>query len=155
MTEKWDCCIGRSGKCPVVSHGSGRKSLSMSNKNSKELSEKSTMKPIERARLLAKEVLRDSVQVRVPRAFLPAISLFLHHSIDAMFGDDRPDHGLAKVRAGKDAFKVPTLELSRLVRRAMKRTSKEQERVALRTYWAWQSAERQVTEGFLERLTKK
>ena len=45
-----------------------------------------------------KKLLEDAVRIRVPKAFLPILALFLHHVSDVMGGDDRPDHGLAKMR---------------------------------------------------------
>lgn len=49
----------------------------------------------------------DSVRVKVPRAFLSALTLFFHHVSDAMAGDDRPDHGLAKMRQGREHYRTP------------------------------------------------
>jgi hypothetical protein len=55
---------------------------------------------------------RDSIRVSVPRAFLSMLILFFHHVSDAMAGDDRPDHGLAKMRQGREHYRltVNTLE---------------------------------------------
>ena len=50
---------------------------------------------------------RDSVRVRVPRAFLSMLTLFFDHVSDAMGGDDRPDHGLARMRQGLEHYRIP------------------------------------------------
>jgi hypothetical protein len=75
---------------------------------------------------------RDSVRVRVPRAFLPALTLFFHHVSDAMAGDDRPDHGLAKMREGRDYYRDPFYVLYGTLRRAELRMQPSHARRALR-----------------------
>ncbi len=50
---------------------------------------------------------RDSVRLSLPRAFLSTLTLFFHHVSDAMAGDDRPDHGLAKMREGREYYRIP------------------------------------------------
>ena len=50
---------------------------------------------------------QDSVRISVPRAFLSILTLFFHHVSDAMAGDDRPDHGLAKMRQSHEHYRIP------------------------------------------------
>jgi hypothetical protein len=68
-----------------------------------------------------RKISSDSVHVRVPRAFLPILTLFFHHVSDAMAGDDRPDHGLAKIGKVGNIIRFH-FTLSKL-RRAEKRIS--------------------------------
>lgn len=75
---------------------------------------------------------RDSVRVRVPRAFLSTLTLFFHHVSDAMAGDDRPDHGLAKMREGRAYYRDPFYALYGTLRRAELRMRPSQARRALR-----------------------
>ena len=58
-------------------------------------------------RRVCSAMTRDSVRISVPRAFLPILALFFHHVSDAMAGDDRPDHGLAKMRQGREHYRLP------------------------------------------------
>jgi len=51
-------------------------------------------------------ISRDSVRISVPRAFLSTLTLFFHHVSDAMAGDDRPDHGLARMRQGRGHYRI-------------------------------------------------
>ena len=70
------------------------------------------------------KIMSDSVHVRVPRAFLPILTLFFHHVSDAMAGDDRPDHGLAKMRQGREHYQIPFYFIYGKLRRAEKRMSR-------------------------------
>jgi hypothetical protein len=79
------------------------------------------------------ELVRDSVRVRVPRAFLYTLTLFFHHASDAMAGDDRPDHGLAKMRQDREHYKEPFYFLYAKLRQAQKKMSQADMRRALQT----------------------
>ena len=79
-------------------------------------------------------ILRDSVEVRVPRAFLPILTLFFHHVSDAMAGDDRPDHGLAKMRQGREHYQIPFYFIYGKLRRAEKRMSRSVLRKSLQLF---------------------
>ena len=81
-----------------------------------------------------KKVLDDSVRIRVPKAFLPILALFLHHVSDAMGGDDRPDHGLAKMRQDRDTYRYPFHLLYAALRRAEKRMTPTQHRKAWKKF---------------------
>ena len=56
-------------------------------------------------------ISRDSARVRVPRSVLPTLASFFRHVVDAMEGDDRPDHGLAMMRNGREYYRMPFLML--------------------------------------------
>ncbi len=77
---------------------------------------------------------RDCVRVTVPRAFLSTLTLFFHHVADAMAGDDRPDHGLAIMRQGRDYYRDPFYMLYGKLRRAEKNMRPSQHRQALRLF---------------------
>ena len=79
-------------------------------------------------RLLCSAITRDSVRVSVPRAFLPMLTLFFHHVSDAMAGDDRPDHGLAMMRKGREYYRSPFYFVYSKLRRAEKRMSESHRR---------------------------
>ena len=70
------------------------------------------------------KITSDSVRAGVPRAFLPILTLFFHHVSDAMAGDDRPDHGLAKMRQGRKHYQIPFYFIYGKLRRAEKRMSR-------------------------------
>jgi len=80
------------------------------------------------------KITSDSVQVRVPRAFLPILTLFFHHVSDAMAGDDRPDHGLAKMRQGREHYQIPFYFIYGKLRRAEKRMSRSVLRKSLQLF---------------------
>ena len=81
-----------------------------------------------------KKVLDDSVRIRVPKSFLPTLALFLHHVSDAMGGDDRPDHGLAKMRQDRDTYRYPFHLVYATVRRAEKRMTPAQHQKAWKQF---------------------
>lgn len=83
-------------------------------------------------RRICAALIRDSVRVRVPRAFLSTLTLFFHHVSDAMAGDDRPDHGLAKMREGRAYYRDPFYALYGALRRAELRMRPSHARRALR-----------------------
>ena len=76
----------------------------------------------------------DSVRVSVPRAFLSTLTLFFHHVSDAMAGDDRPDHGLAMMRQGREYYRAPFYFLYGKLRRAEKRMRGSHHRKVLRLF---------------------
>lgn len=83
---------------------------------------------------ICSEITRDSVRVGVPRAFLSLLTLFFHHVSDAMWGDDRPDHGLAMMRQGREHFRIPFYFLYGKLKRAEKRMNLSSYRKALRVF---------------------
>ena len=64
---------------------------------------------------------RSSVRISVPKAFLSTLTLFFHHASDAMAGDNRPDHGLAMMRQGREYYKNPFYFLYGKLKRAEKK----------------------------------
>lgn len=83
-------------------------------------------------RRICSEITRDSIRIRVPRAFLSTLTLFFHHVSDAMAGDDRPDHGLAMMRKGREYVREPFYFLYGKLRRAEKRMKESRLRKSLR-----------------------
>ena len=81
-----------------------------------------------------KKLLEDAVRIRVPKAFLPILALFLHHVSDAMGGDDRPDHGLAKMRQDRDSYRYPFHLIYSAVARAEKRMTPAQQHKAWKQF---------------------
>jgi len=80
------------------------------------------------------KIMSDSVRVTVPRAFLPVLTLLFHHVSDAMAGDDRPDHGLAKMRQGREHYQIPFHFIYGKLRRAEKRMSQSVLRKSLQLF---------------------
>lgn len=80
------------------------------------------------------KIMSDYVRVPVPRAFLPMLTLFFHHVSDAMAGDDRPDHGLAKMREGREHYRIPFYFIYGKLRRAEKRMSRSVLRKSLELF---------------------
>ncbi len=89
-------------------------------------------------RRLCSAITRDSVRVSVPRAFLSTLTLFFHHVSDAATGDDRPDHGLAKMRQGREYYRFPFYFLYGKLRRAEKRMRGPHYRKALQQFHRYQ-----------------
>ena len=85
-------------------------------------------------RRICSAMIRDSVRIRLPRAFLPTLSLFFHHVSDAMAGDDRPDHGLAKMRQGREYYKIPFRFLCGKIRQTEKKMSAAHNRKAIQIF---------------------
>ena len=77
---------------------------------------------------------RDSVRVRVPRAFLSMLTLFFHHVSDAMGGDDRPDHGLAMMRQGREHYRIPFYFLYGKLKQAEKKMHTSDHRKAFQLF---------------------
>lgn len=74
---------------------------------------------------------QDSVRISVPRAFLSILTLFFHHVSDTMAGDDRPDHGLAKMRQGREHYRIPFYFIYGKLKRAEDRMSEARHRKAV------------------------
>ena len=77
---------------------------------------------------------RDSVRISVPRAFLSVLTLFFHHVSDAMAGDDRPDHGLAKMRQGREHYRLPFYFVYGKFKRAEDKLSEVRHRKAAQVF---------------------
>ena len=77
---------------------------------------------------------RDSVRVKLPRAFLSTLTLFFHHVSDAMAGDDRPDHGLAKMRQGREHYRTPFYFLYGKLQKAEQRMPTSERRKVLQLF---------------------
>ena len=105
-----------------------------------------------RLKNVAREVTRDSVQIRVPKAYLSTLTLFFHHVSDAMPGDDRPDHGLAMMRRGREAYRDPFYGLYGSLHRAEIRMSGQESRAALRLLWKLQETKTESDKAFQEQL---
>lgn len=95
---------------------------------------------------------RDSVRVRVPRAFLSTLTLFFHHVSDAMCGDDRPDHGLARMRHDRDYYDLPFYMLYGRLRRAEQRMRTAHYRKALQQFQRYRELSKQREAAFRERI---
>jgi len=72
-----------------------------------------------------------------------------------LFGDDRPDHGLAKMRAGKEYFKDPMWFLMGLMKRAEMRMDGTIRDQACNEFWKWHKAKTENEKEFLERIAAK
>jgi len=86
---------------------------------------------------LCRVMAKDSVRISVPRAFLPMLTLFFHHASDAMGGDDRPDHGLAMIRKGREHYRGPFYFLYGKLRRAFKKMDRAHERKAAQLFYRY------------------
>lgn len=71
-----------------------------------------------------------------------------------MFGDDRPDHGVAKMRMGKEWFKDPMWFLSGLVKRTELKMTEEVRDRACNAFWKWHKAMTENEKDFLERIQR-
>jgi hypothetical protein len=103
---------------------------------------------------VCRKIMSDSVHVRVPRAFLPILTLFFHHVSDAMAGDDRPDHGLAKMRQGREHYQIPFHFIYGKLRRAEKRMSQSVLRKNLQLFHLYLELSNDREARFRERLTR-
>ena len=126
----------------------------MSKKNEKRSLTKLTKKQDELKRAI-QWLESDKVTLRIPRGFVPALNLFLHHVSDALFGDDRPDHGLAKMRSGKEYFKDPMWFLMGLLKRSELKMSSDVRDRACEMFWKWHKAKTENEKEFLERIAAK
>lgn len=103
---------------------------------------------------VCRRILTDSVYVRVPRAFLPTLTLFFHHVSDAMAGDDRPDHGLAKMRQGREHYQMPFYFIYGKLRRAEKRMSRSVLRKSLELFHRYLELSEDQKVRFREKLIR-
>lgn len=85
-------------------------------------------------RRICSAMTRDNVRIGVPRAFLSMLTLFFHHVSDAMAGDDRPDHGLAKMRQGREHYRLPFYFIYGKLKRAEEKMSEARHRQAVRVF---------------------
>lgn len=69
-----------------------------------------------------------------------------------MFGDDRPDHGVAKMRMGKEYFKDALWFLMALVKRAEIRMEGDIRDKACDAFWQWHRAKTESEKEFIERI---
>ena len=100
-------------------------------------------------------LVRDSVRVRMPRAFLSVLNLFFHHVSDAMAGDDRPDHGLAMMRCGKEHYRAPFYVLYGKLKRAEERMSPSHDRKVLRLFHRYCELVEERDRQFQKRLSRR
>lgn len=100
-------------------------------------------------------IMDDSVRVKVPRAFLSILTLFFHHVSDALCGDDRPDHGLAMMRRGKEHYRVPFYFLYGKLKRAEKKMLPSHHRKALQLFYRYHELSEARERQFQERLKQK
>jgi hypothetical protein len=100
------------------------------------------------------KIMSDSVRVTVPRAFLPMLMLFFHHVSDAMAGDDRPDHGLARMRQGREHYRIPFYFIYGKLRRAEKRMSRSVLRKSLELFQLYLELSKDREARFREKLVR-
>ena len=98
---------------------------------------------------------RDSVRISVPRAFLSTLTLFFHHVSDAMAGDDRPDHGLAKMRQGREHYRIPFYFIYGKLERAEKKMSEARHRKAARIVYRYFELLEEREKRFRETIKRK
>lgn len=101
-----------------------------------------------------KKLVKDSIRIRIPKAFLSTLTSFLSHASDAMAGDDRPDHGLSMIRRNREIYKQPFYLLYRNLMRAEDRLSCKQKRKAWKQLEKLRNAIDDDDRRFQERKTK-
>ena len=106
-------------------------------------------------RRVCSAMTRDSVRISVPRAFLSTLTLFFHHVSDAMAGDDRPDHGLAKMRQGREHYRIPFYFIYGKLDRAEKKMSGARHRKAARIVYRYFELLEEREKRFREMIKKK
>ncbi|MBI4432768.1 MAG: hypothetical protein HY592_04735 [Candidatus Omnitrophica bacterium] len=104
---------------------------------------------------LCSAMTRDSVRVRVPRAFLSTLTLFFHHVSDAMAGDDRPDHGLAKMRQGREYYREPFYFLYGKLKRAEQKMRGSEHRKVLKLFHQYRELLDERDRRFREKLRSR
>lgn len=104
---------------------------------------------------ICSKIMTNNIRVKVPRAFLPVLTLFFHHISDALYGDDRPDHGLAMMRQGREYSSIPFYFLYGKLRRAEKKMSAAQQSKALRLFSKYHKLSEERERQFRERLKRK
>ncbi len=98
---------------------------------------------------------RASVRISVPRAFLSILTLFFHHVSDAMAGDDRPDHGLAMMRKGREHYRLPFYFVYGKLKRAEERMSESRHRQAVRLFSQYLELLEERERRFRERIQER
>ncbi len=106
-------------------------------------------------RQVCSTLTRDSVKISVPRAFLATLALFFHHVSDAMAGDDRPDHGLAKMRQGREHYRLPFYFVYGKLKRAEERMSEARYRQAVRVFGRYLELLEEREKRFRERIKRR
>jgi hypothetical protein len=82
------------------------------------------------------------------------LTLFFHHVSDAMAGDDRPDHGLAKMRQGREHYQIPFYFIYGKLRRAEKRMSQSVLRKNLQLFYLYLELSEEREVRFREKLIR-
>jgi len=98
---------------------------------------------------------RDSVRIRVPRAFLSILTLFFHHVSDAMAGDDRPDHGLAMMRQGREHYRLPFYFVYGKLKRTENKMSEVHHRKAAQVFYRYLELLEERDKGFREAIKRR
>ncbi|SRR5258706_9769213 len=99
--------------------------------------------------------VQDSARFRLPKGAISILNHFFRHVTDAMGGDDRPDHGLARMRQGRDYYRTPFLFLRHALMRAERRLTKAQQRRASNLLYKMMEAEKAWDEEFTDRMRPK
>ena len=106
-------------------------------------------------RRVCSAMTRDSVRISVPRGFLSILTLFFHHVSDAMAGDDRPDHGLAKMRQGYEHYRLPFYFICGKLKRAEGRMSEARHRKAVQVFSRYLELLEERDKNFRERIKRR
>ncbi len=106
-------------------------------------------------RRVCSAMTRDSIRISVPRAFLATLTLFFHHVSDAMAGDDRPDHGLAMMRQGREHYRLPFYFVYGKLKRAEERMSEARYRQAVRVFGRYLELLEEREKRFRERIKRR
>ena len=106
-------------------------------------------------RRICSAMTRDSARISVPRAFLSILTLFFHHVSDAMAGDDRSDHGLAKMRQGREHYRIPFYFVCGKLKRAEERMSEARHRQAVRMFSRYLELLEEQDRRFRERIKER
>ena len=105
-------------------------------------------------RRICSAITNDCVRISIPRAFLPTLTLFFHHVSDAMAGDDRPDHGLAKMRQSREHYQHPFYFLYRKFKRAEKRMKPSHLREVIKYFHRYIELLEEQKHRFQEKIRK-
>ena len=106
-------------------------------------------------RRVCSAMTRDSVRISVPRGFLSILTLFFHHVSDAMAGDDRPDHGLAKMRQGREHYRLPFYFICGKLKRAEDKMSEARHRKAVQVFSRYFELLEERDKSFRERIKRR
>jgi hypothetical protein len=99
--------------------------------------------------------MQKSVRLRLPIGTISILNHFFGHVANAMGGDDRPDHGLARMREGREHYRTPFLFLRHVLARAEKRMTRSQQNRALNLYNKMMEAEKAWNEEFQMKLKSR